>query len=305
MTSYLDYCRKLLCSLMEVDNVTLFPVSARHGQGVEALRQVILGDCAAAVMQILEESTQRKLKNIITSALGQLELYWTALKMPISRFHNRFSRMETTFNQIQERGNKDAASLKKQGEELLQSLKQQQEDNRHLLDFSDDIHLREQLTALYSKQLTTLETLLHSTSDQLILRINELKQELSSSVTDLFGMEYHYPLNQLTVTGEEAPADCHSQRVAAFVDERLPQVIGQGSSAIFKAINDSYADLLSQQSDDLLQGFAQDIRLLCDQLNQTMNTILLYREEDTYTVAKRIDDLNKLIRHLKELRSDL
>lgn len=304
LASYLDYCQKLLCSLMEVDSVMLFPLSARTGDGLVPLRQAISVDCAAAVLPILEESSRRKLKNIASDCLGQLDLYWKALNMPISRFHNRFAKMETEFRQLQERGVEDAARWKAQSQQLLQTFAQQLQEQSERWDFDDEELLRMQLSRIYDRQLTAAETLVHSVCEQLTLRENELKQQLSTSVTDLFGMEYHYHLTQLTMATEEMPSDNHQQRVENFLNHQLPQALDCKTSAI-AAVLENLQSLLYEELTQLCSTFSEHTEAVCGQLAQTLNTILLYREEDTYTVAKRIDDLNKQIRHLKQLRQEL
>ena len=63
----------------------------------------------------------------------------------------------------------------------------------------------------------------------------------------------------------------------------------------------------SSQDDigELKERFLKEARHLCNQLNDTLNLILLYKEKNTITVARRIDDLNKLSRHLRSLRVKL
>lgn len=305
LSAYLYYCQKLLCTLMEVDSVHIYPVSAKKNIGLEELKEKLTGDAASEVQQILEESSRRKLINIVTSSLGQLELYWTALKMPLSQFHSRFSRMNAAFNEIQAHGLEDAAQLELKGAELLETLRAQYRQREPLFDFADDVQLTQQLTRLYSQQLTSVETLIRTTADQLAIRINELKQELSDTVTRLFAMEYHYQMTERTVSDEEAPADCHRQRVDDFVSNVLPGAMDLGSRAIETAMMDSYETLLRTETQALTQDFARDSKEVCDQLNATLNSILLYREENSSTVAQRINHLNKLIKKLKQLRDDL
>ena len=225
--------------------------------------------------------------------------------MPLSQFHSRFSRMNAAFNEIQAHGLEDAAQLELKGAELLETLRAQYRQREPLFDFADDVQLTQQLTRLYSQQLTSVETLIRTTADQLAIRINELKQELSDTVTRLFAMEYHYQMTERTVSDEEAPADCHRQRVDDFVSNVLPGAMDLGSRAIETAMMDSYETLLRTETQVLTQDFARDSKEVCDQLNATLNSILLYREENSSTVAQRINHLNKLIKKLKQLREDL
>ena len=81
LADYLHYCRNLICKLMGVSEIQLFPVSARSGAGIEELKAVIEQDCRTTVREIIETSSKLKMRDIIESALSQIVLYRTALKM--------------------------------------------------------------------------------------------------------------------------------------------------------------------------------------------------------------------------------
>ena len=51
--------------------------------------------------------------------------------------------------------------------------------------------------------------------------------------------------------------------------------------------------------------FLQQTERLCEDLSKTLNTIFMYREENAYTVVRRINDLNRLVRSLARMRSEL
>lgn len=78
---FLDYVRTLLEKLMECQGLIIFPVSAKKGTGLEGLKEALLKECSAGLLDILCESTRLKLYNIIVEALGQIELYWKVLQM--------------------------------------------------------------------------------------------------------------------------------------------------------------------------------------------------------------------------------
>ncbi len=89
--AYVSYCRNLLCTLMGVEDVTLFPISAKTGEGLAALKTALNEDLRAKVREILEESARLKLKDIIGSALSQIELYWKVLLMPPAQLKGSLS----------------------------------------------------------------------------------------------------------------------------------------------------------------------------------------------------------------------
>ena len=47
--------------------------------------------------------------------------------------------------------------------------------------------------------------------------------------------------------------------------------------------------------------FLKQVDEICDDLVETLNRILLYREENAYTVVRRINAINRLTRSLKRL----
>ncbi len=51
--------------------------------------------------------------------------------------------------------------------------------------------------------------------------------------------------------------------------------------------------------------FLRQVEMLCEDLIGTLNRILLYREENAYTVVRRINNINKLTRQLRKIRSEL
>ncbi len=203
LAAYMDYCEKLLCQMMDVKEVAMFPVSAKTGRGVEELKKVILHDCKKSAREILEESTEKKLKDAITSALTQLDFYWKAMNMEYKELDERFDAIAKTIEDIK---------TKAAGCEV-----------------GFEIHL------------------------------NEMKLQLSEKVLELFGMEYHYEITQLP------------------------------------------AGLISMDKEE----FMRQVELLCQDLTDTLNRILLYREENAYTVVRRINNINKLSRQLRKIRNEL
>lgn len=203
LDAYMEYCEKLLCEMMEVKDVAMFPVSAKSGRGVEELKKTIVRDCKKSVKEILEESTEKKLKDAITSALTQLDFYWKAMNMEYKELDERFQAVSETLASIRDKAAGYEAGF--------------------------EIHL------------------------------NEIKLELSEKVLELFGMEYHYEIAQL-------PAGLVTMDKAEFLKQ---------------------------------------VELLCQDLSDTLDRILLYREENAYTVVRRINNINKLTRQLRKIRSEL
>ncbi len=203
LTAYMQYCEKLICQMMETDKATLIPVSAKSGEGIEELKNTILRECRSKTLEILETSTEKKLKDLITRTLSQLDLYWKAMNMEYSELDARFAKITET----------------------IEALKAQAQ----------------------------------AAEDSFEVQLNEMKLALSDKVMELFGMEYKYDIARLY----------------------------QGAAAMSK------------------DEFIEAVNALCEDLADTLNRILLYREENAYTVVRRINAINRLTRSLRKIRDGL
>ena len=221
--AYVDYCRNLLCMLMNVESVVLFPVSAKEKAGLEELKTALNRDLRAKVREILEESARLKLKDIIGSALSQIELYWKVLLMPPAHLRGSLSDLETM--------------LKDAGEQTKETV--------HGLEADRDI-------------------IIPGLEETLKIKKNEFKMQLSSEVTRIFGMDYHYELPVLQ-EGEESKG---SFRLAS----------------------------------ELGKEYLEETGALRADLERTINEVLMYRNNDTVAVVNRIYSLNKLTRTLKRTK---
>ena len=199
LQAYIDYCRMILCELMGTDDIKIFPVSAKTGEGIEELKEAVLTDCRSNAQQILEESAEKKLREIVSQSLKQLDFYWKAMNMPFEELDERFAAVQQTIEEIKE----TAAG-------------------------------RNAIFELY---------------------LNEIKLQLSARILELFGIEYHYNIKELP---------------AGMVTMNKNQ-------------------------------FLKQVDEICDDLVETLNRILLYREENAYTVVRRINAINRLTRSLKRL----
>ncbi len=218
LAEYLAYCRSLICKLMGVEEVQLFPVSARTSAGVKELKDAIEKDCQTTVQEIIEHSARLKMRDIATSALSQIDLYRTALKMPARQFDEKFAELNEFFGQIRQ----EAA-------EFCESFR----SNPRMLE----------------------------------AHMNDIKNMLSEKVSDMFGINYHYTISSVDFF-------------------RGGEVAEDGSR-------------------DLRGSFRSAVDALCDELAKTLNTIFMHREENTYVVIRRVNDLNRLVHKLARLRNEL
>ncbi len=99
LEAYTGYCAGLLSEIMETSAIKLMPVSAKTGEGVEALKSAILRDLSASIREIMQESTRKKLIDIIGSALKELQFYRSAMSMPYEELDKNFAELSDFMNE--------------------------------------------------------------------------------------------------------------------------------------------------------------------------------------------------------------
>lgn len=98
LEAYTGYCAGLLSEIMETSAIKLMPVSAKTGEGVEALKSTILRDLSTSIRVIMQESTRKKLIDIIGSALKELQFYRSAMSMPYEELDENFAELSNFMN---------------------------------------------------------------------------------------------------------------------------------------------------------------------------------------------------------------
>ncbi len=97
--------------------------------------------------------------------------------------------------------------------------------------------------------------------------LNDIKNRLSERISDIFAIEYHYDITTVDFF-------------------RGGKVQEDGTR-------------------DLSADFEKAVEDLLEELNQTLKAIFMHKEENTYTVTKRIYEVNALTRRLVRLRTEL
>lgn len=209
LESYLAYCRRFIAGLMEVEDIMMFPVSAKMDIGVDDLKETILEDLSTESSKILEESTKLKLHDIVVSALSQVTFYRNAMQMTHVEFDQKFEEIKAFFDQI---------------------------------------HME---TSMLPAALRTNAAVCEA-------HTNDVKNRLTAKVKELFFIDYHYEIERVS-----------------------------GQTAV-------------EGEDDLVAR----VDNICNNLNETLNTVFMHREENTYVVARRINNLNRLVRKLVKMRDE-
>lgn len=95
LEDYLVYCKNLIRSLMGIEEISLFPVSAKKETGLEPLKENIVKDCEEKGTEIMEEAALLKLRDIVESALRQISLYRAAMNLSAEDFKEKLDALET------------------------------------------------------------------------------------------------------------------------------------------------------------------------------------------------------------------
>lgn len=156
LAEYLEYCSRLLCTIMEVEPgseaagaIRLLPVSAKKNIGIDELKKMIRDDLLQSAAEIMQQSAANKLLEILKDTRAQISSYREVLRMAPNVFRSRFDRMHA---------------------ELARRSEAAEQLPRQFADGSPRQYLQAQL--------------------------NDEKRDLTEHVRDLFGIEYTYRVDR-------------------------------------------------------------------------------------------------------------
>ncbi|MCQ2551019.1 MAG: dynamin family protein [Clostridia bacterium] len=269
LKAYMEYCKNLLKDIMEVEDVTIFPVSARTGYGIKELKDTITYDTKHSIKEILESSVKMKLVDLMDDAMKQIKLYRNALSMPIEDLDQGFKKINEAIDLAGEKTREKVLEHQAKREELLKGLEEEIEPFKTMAP--------EMVGEIYRKYAISLKAYSFIRAGELEAFVNETKNGISKEVSDLFGIDYRYDISKLD-----------------YMKQNMTMALDGDDLDFEKLLDETMAKLDSQVTDE--------IKGLCDELRDTLNAIFMYREENAFIVIRRIEDLNKLVRHLRSLR---
>lgn len=283
---YLAYCEKLLKDIMEVDKVTIFPVSSKNKVGLDVLKDTISYDCQHSIKEILEQSVKKKLADMMDEALKQIKLYRNALSMPIEDLDLGFKKINETIEEVDGRCQEKVREHQLKAKELLEGLEGE------LLPFEKmDVSMTApMINEIFKKYMISLKTWSFIRSNEIEAFINDNKNLISEQVSALFGIDYHYDITQL---------DYMKQAMGGQSEDAGK---GEDFGQLKDDIMAKFGVALDETKKKLDKQVTEDVGNLCQELKDTLNAIFMYREENAYVVIRRIEDLNKLVRLLRSLR---
>ena len=203
LSSYIDYCSKLLAEIMGEEKVFIFPVSALSGEGVKELKEAVISDSRGSLREIAASSAAKKLVYIIDKTTQRLNFFWQVVSMDYNKLDKKFGELKAFIE------DSDACLGEKTG--------------------MYDIHF------------------------------NEYKLKLKEKVMELFEVEYDFSIERITNS------------------------------------------IIPMEKED----FIGKIRKINEETVITLSSALLYREENTYTVARRLEDINSVEKKLRRIKEKL
>ena len=308
LKSYLNYCKKLLCQLMGIEEIMLFPVSAKLGDGVEKLKESIAIDCEASVKEILEASAKMKLKDIIDMGLAHLELYWKAFNMPARSFDEKYKEIGKTIETLNIKNEMTEQKIKENAERFSLKLKDELAFDREDLRKIEISNIKNELINIYIKGLESINQQCEIMSSGFEIQINEMKLELAEAVSKEFEMDYNYEIKELDITDENMVGSIDKVAAILFVESSLSDPTVSYERAIDIAIIAMLKDYMvrvDNSKEALASKFINARSELIRDLNETLKHILLYREDNAFVVVRKIEDFNKLTRHLRQIKNQL
>lgn len=228
--AYLNYCQTILNELMAMDRVELFPISARKNTGIDTLMAAIRADVNQSAEAILSESVRIKLREILSTALSHLELYHSALIMPLDNLEAKKIELTVELKNLDSIIKEASYLLNQKLDDLLERLKGSLESQAQQLggDLTAALKtcyiancdqkpkqleqalkevlatdLKIQLTKLSDQGLVALEAGYQEAVDFLNRKIDDLKDFLSQVISELFGIDCHYETTTHNLTTRE------------------------------------------------------------------------------------------------------
>lgn len=307
LSLYLEYCENLLCKLMEINKVSIFPISAKSGAGLVKLKESIQNDCQTARTEILEGSVSKKLEYIIDCSLAQLELHWKGMVMPIGKLDYRFRKLKEKLQYIKEDENNFVIDFERKKEDYLKSLKEKSEICLHKLSENPQEKFKDILLKFYEEQMSEIYAMNVEMSNNSEIYINQVKINLSDLVSELFGVEYHYELGEVDILSDNLTGSINegNKLFASGMEQpkklNIPEIPEEAMEYLISALSNSVTQNVSM----IKKKSKETLEYLCTELEAKLNLIFLYREESSFAVAYRIDNLNKVIEQLKKTKYEL
>ncbi len=126
LEEFLSYCKEVLSEAIGLDP-TIFPLSARTGEGVDFLKEKLNQDLQVSYDELLETSVLIKLQTIIAQVKSKLDLYMKAAKIPTEELETKMSKIKSKQILLNTISDEFQVLVKSQTDKLVLSIKDQLE----------------------------------------------------------------------------------------------------------------------------------------------------------------------------------
>ncbi len=346
-TVYMQYCKNFLCKIMGVSQVALHSISTKSGEGLPELLEQIRRDCDGAGEEILEESVRIKLLGTVDAAISQVHLYCRALELPLESLDRKRQELAKQLEKLTSMRRRSSLELSQQAEELIKEISQTFENQSQAL--IDAITLS--LSIIYQEKLRekprelqaflchTFETELHAKlremneggllilkkgyeemANNLSEQMTEMKAYLSSCVSTLFGIEYHYESTEYTLSERSDFYIRISQPDLSLFPNKLQvqlllprryanrclynHFLGEVGKDVSRNLTSMIADYrykIRESTRSFRTSFQEEADNLQKELDITFNRVLEERKDNATKIEEQISELYSAAAKLEEL----
>lgn len=144
LDEYIAYCRKALSGIVGDNRLKIYPVIARNkgDKGVRGLMDDIMSDLKSYGDDLLSESAGAKSAYIIKEALGQVNLYLSALSMPVERLEETADELKVKLAALDVMAKESAHLMELRAEDAMEQVRKvfEQEKARISADITEKIN---------------------------------------------------------------------------------------------------------------------------------------------------------------------
>lgn len=124
LKEYLDYCEKIIRKLLDLDQIILYPVSSKTGEGIEHLFSDVKSEISGSVKEILEQSIGIKAEIILQETLSRIKLYSVAMSLPTQILREKTKALRKKQKELDQMTFRTELLVKQQSIKLLADIEQ-------------------------------------------------------------------------------------------------------------------------------------------------------------------------------------
>ena len=307
---YIDYCTGVLKELLKSDDISVFPVSALTGEGIDSLTAAVRQDFAEFSSEILMKSVIMKTNILIREAVSRLKIYLSAVSLESSELNETMDKFEIKYRELTEFASQTKYIVSAQTDDLiesavlsvqhLQSIRTARIKAKLEQCFSESENIsvknfRHEIQTVYEKQLRCeLQDIDESVMQQLELgykniteglnrRLQTVCSALSQITQELLGAEYYYGVSENRISEK---SDFHF-RINMFTGStsRLSDTISAGiltkssrRKKIFRMYTQKLTDEFSRNTVNIIYNcrykIQESTRLLYSDFEKNTNSLI-------------------------------